>query len=126
MLLTTPRQPLPNKNRGLSMMLLDSPNSGLNPAIVLDFFGMSDASEDLSTVHTDDVADCYNWKTEKCTVTIHSSSCCLAGLKTKEKEKTSVTSRPPTRRGAHSVDQPSPASPSTLAASYLCHPQLPS
>jgi len=53
--------------------------------------------------------------------------CCYsAGLKTKEKEKTSATLRPPTRRGAHSVTQPAPAPSSHSASSCLCHPQLPS
>lgn len=52
-----------------------------------------------------------------------------AGLKAKEKrdkEKSSSTLRPPTRRGAHSTEQPVPTPSSHVASSCLCHPQLPS
>jgi len=52
-----------------------------------------------------------------------------AGLKAKEKrekEKSSATSRPPTRRGAHSADQSVPTPSSHVASSCLCHLQMPS
>lgn len=78
----------------------------------------------MSIIELDVIAENTSMQNVELTYTL--LRCCYsAGLKTKEKEKTSATLRPPTRRGTHSVDQPSLATASHAASSFLCHPQLP-
>ena len=74
---------------------------------------------------------CYKYLSTKMNLWTNGMCVCRypAGLKAKEKrekEKSSASSRPPTRRGGHSADQSVPAPSSHAASSYLCHPQLPS